>query len=71
MAVRIVHHVFAEIALPPIGAGFGVLALDVAILAACDIFRRADRDLAIALAVLIVVAHALRDRRSAALETAC
>src|SRR5690242_7572849 len=69
--VRIVHHVFAEIALPPVGAGFGVLALDVAVLAAGDIFGRADRHLAAGLAILIVVAHALRDRRSPAFEATC
>ena len=36
-----VQHVFAEIALAAIGAGVGVVALNVAVLAAGDIFRRA------------------------------
>jgi hypothetical protein len=39
---RIVQHVFAEIALLLVGAGRGVAALNVAVLAAGDIFGRAD-----------------------------
>src|SRR5580692_11030625 len=42
---RMVQHVFAEIALFAIGAGVGVGVLDVAILAAGDVFRRAGRDI--------------------------
>src|SRR5438552_5182357 len=41
---RIVQHVLAEVALAAVGARFGIAALDVAVLAAGDIFRRADRD---------------------------
>jgi hypothetical protein len=37
--VRVVQHVLAEIALPAIGARVGVIALDVAVLAAGDVFR--------------------------------
>jgi hypothetical protein len=43
--VRMVHHVFAEIALAAVGARVGVAALNVAILAADDIFRRAGREI--------------------------
>src|ERR1700738_3346512 len=42
---RIVEHVFAEVALLLVGAREGVAALNVAILAAGDIFGRADRDI--------------------------
>ena len=42
---RIVQHVFAEVALAAIGARGGVAALDVAILAAGDVFRRAGLDI--------------------------
>src|SRR4249919_3805871 len=41
----VIQHVFAEIALAAVGAGIGVDALDVAVLAAGDIFRRAGRDI--------------------------
>src|ERR1019366_7219781 len=37
---RIVQHVFAELALLPVGARCGVTALNVAVLAAGDIFGR-------------------------------
>src|SRR5713226_2717886 len=37
---RVVQHVFAEIALAAVGAGVGVGALDVAVLAAGEIFGR-------------------------------
>src|SRR3954463_125731 len=43
---RIVQHVFAEIALAAVGARVGVGALDVTVLAAGDIFRRAHRNIA-------------------------
>jgi hypothetical protein len=35
----VIEHVFAEIALAAITARFGVLVLDIAVLAAGDIFR--------------------------------
>jgi hypothetical protein len=44
--VGMVHHVFAEIALTAVGACIGVTALNVAILAAGDVLRRACRDIA-------------------------
>jgi hypothetical protein len=40
MRVRMVEHVFAEIALGAVAARFGGLVLHVAILAAGDIFSR-------------------------------
>jgi hypothetical protein len=43
--VRMAQHVFAEIALAAVGAGVSVGALDVAILAAGDVFVRAGRDI--------------------------
>jgi len=58
------QHEFAEIALGAIGAGDGVAALDVAVLAAGDIGRRADRD-AVLLAVRVVVADVRRPARRA------
>ena len=42
---RIVHHVFAEVALLLVGAVDGETTLRIAILAAVDIFGRAGRDL--------------------------
>src|SRR6266566_541470 len=39
LMLRVVQHVFAEVALAAIGFRFGPLSLDVAILAAGDIFR--------------------------------
>jgi len=52
-----VQHVFAEIALAAVGARGGVVAQDVAIPAAGDIFARADRDI-IGAADRVVVAAA-------------
>ena len=40
-----VQHVFAEIALTSVGARGGVVAQDVAVFAAGDVFARADRDI--------------------------
>src|SRR6266481_8607782 len=54
--VRMIQHVFAEIALAAVGAGVGVVALDVAFLSACDIFRRADRDIFGAAEGIVVIA---------------
>src|SRR5947199_2042636 len=42
---RIVQHLLGEIALRAVGAGIGVAALHVAVLAAIDIFVRARRDI--------------------------
>ena len=53
--VRIVEHVFAEIALLPVGAIDSVAALGIAIPAASDIFRCAGCDLATGAAEGVVV----------------
>src|ERR1700724_841126 len=53
---RVVQHVFAEIALRAVGARVGVVALNVAILAAGDIFRRAHRDIVGAAKRVVVIA---------------
>jgi hypothetical protein len=54
--VRMVQHVVAEIALAAVGAGVGVVALDVAVLAAGDVFRRTDRDIVGAAEGVVVIA---------------
>src|SRR5260370_13450423 len=54
--VRMIQHVFAEIALAAVGAGVGVVALDVAVLAAGDVFRRADPDTVGAAEGVVVIA---------------
>src|SRR6202035_6047803 len=41
--VRMVQHIFAEVALAAVGAGVGVVALNVAIFAAGGVFPRGDR----------------------------
>src|SRR5689334_6597712 len=60
-ALRMVQHVFAEIALAAIGAGFGLAALDVAILAAGRIFVRTLRHRAVGPAIDVVI-HGQRPR---------
>jgi len=66
-----VQHVFAEIALGVIGAGGGVGALDVAIFAAGDIFRRAGLDVVGAAEGVVVLTQRRTERkRLAALEAA-
>jgi hypothetical protein len=67
--VRVVQHVFAEIALAAVGAGVGVDALHVAVLAAGDIFRRADRDI-VGATERIVIAAGIDHGRLTALEAA-
>jgi hypothetical protein len=66
---RIVQHVFGEIALPTVGAHFGVLPLDVAILAAGDIFGRALLDV-VGAAEGVVVTSGIGQRRRSPLEAA-
>src|SRR3954467_4021623 len=68
-AVRMVEHIFAEIALAAVDAGVVVAALDVAVLAAIDIFLRADRDI-VGAAERIVVAAGIGHGRLTALEAA-
>src|ERR1700676_2153373 len=68
--VRMVHHVFAEVALPAVGAAVGVDALNVAILAAGDIFRRAHRNI-VGAAERVVVATGIDHGRLSPLETTC
>src|SRR6478735_5315255 len=65
----VVQHVFAEIALAAVGAGVGVDALDVAVLAAGDIFRRAGRDI-VGAAERVVIAAGIDHGGLAALEAA-
>ena len=63
--IRVVHHVFAKIALPTVGARLGPLALHVAIPAAGDIFRRAGRYGVVGAAVGIIVVIAVISGASA------
>src|SRR5258708_24127418 len=67
MPVRIVQHVFAEIALRAVGARGGVAADHVAILAARHIARRADRNPVGAADRIVILAEA-RHRNLAALR---
>jgi hypothetical protein len=63
------QHVFAEIALTAIGTGVGIATLNVAILAAGDIFRRADRIVGAADRI-IVIATCIDHRWLSALKAA-
>ena len=65
-----VQHVFAEVALTAIGARVGIVALNVAILAASDILRRARRGV-VGTAECIVVATGVDHGRLSALKAAC
>lgn len=65
-----VQHVFAEIALGAIGAAVGVVALNVAILAAGDIFRRTCLDIVGAAEGVIVIAICIDHGRLSALKAA-
>src|ERR1700722_7623713 len=68
---RIVQHVLAEIALGVIGAGGGVGALDVAVLATGNIFGRAWLDVVGAAEdVVVLVQRRIERKRLAALEAA-
>ena len=64
-----IHHVLAEVALTAVGARVGVGVLDVAVLAAGDVFRRAGRDI-IGAAERIVVAAGVDHGRLSPLEAA-
>jgi hypothetical protein len=66
---RIVEHVFAEIALPTVGGRLGLLPLDVAILAAGDIFGRALLDI-VGAAECVVATCRIGQRRRSPLEAA-
>src|ERR1700682_2883828 len=68
--LRMIQHVFAEIALAAVGARVGVVALDVAVLAAGDIFWRADRDIVGAAEGVVVIATRDGHGRLSALEAA-
>src|SRR5258707_2420248 len=68
--VRMIQHVFAEVALAAVGAGVGIVALDVAVLAAGDVFRRADRDIVGAAEGVVVIAAGNGHGRLAPLEAA-
>jgi hypothetical protein len=67
--VRMVQHVFAEIALRAVGLRIVVVALDVAILAAGDIFRGAHRDI-VGAAERVVVAAGVGHGRLSPLKAA-
>jgi hypothetical protein len=54
--VGMVHHIVAEVALTPVCACIGMVALNVAIFPAGDIFGRADRDIAGAAERIVVAA---------------
>src|SRR5947199_1174008 len=56
--VRRVDHRFAQVLLRAVGLGGGVAALDVAVLAAGDVFGRADRDIVGAADCIVVLAEA-------------
>ena len=68
--VRMIQHVLAEIALAAIGARVGVVALNVAVLAAGDIFRRAVFDIIGAAERIVVIAIGIDQGRLALLEAA-
>ena len=68
--IRMVQHVFAEVALFAVGAALGVVALNVAVLAAGDIFRRTGLDVVGAAERVIVVAIGIAHGRLPALEAA-
>jgi hypothetical protein len=66
---RIVQHVFAEVALLPVGARNRIAALGITIPAAVDIFGRSRRDLAALAAVgVVVLGKARASRRLAAMR---
>jgi hypothetical protein len=69
-AVGVVQHVFAEIALTAVGARVGVAALNIAVLAAGNILRRAHRDV-VGTAECIVVATGVDHGRLSPLKAAC
>lgn len=60
--LRMVQHVFAEVALAAIGLGLGGIAHDIAILAAGGIFGRAGLHI-VGTAIGVVVIDALRRDR--------
>jgi hypothetical protein len=67
--VRVIEHVFAEIALPSVRARVRRVALGVALPAAIDIIGRSRRDLAAGTAEGVVVfGQSARHRRLPALE---
>jgi hypothetical protein len=69
--LRMIQHVFAEIALPAVGARDGGVALGVAFPAAVDIIGRSLRDLAAGAAERVVIlGQRARHRRLAALKAA-
>jgi hypothetical protein len=68
LVIRMVQHVFAEIALAAVGARVGGVALNVAILAAGDVFRRAGLDIVGAAERVVVIAVRIDQRRLSALE---
>jgi hypothetical protein len=68
LVIRMVQHVFAEIALAAVGARVGIAALGVAVLAAGDVFRRARLDVIGTAKCIVVVATCCEHRRLSALE---
>src|SRR5262245_62149968 len=66
---RIIQHLLRHVPLGAIGAGVGIAALDVAVLAAIDVFVRARRNV-VGAAVGIVIGRGVDHDRLAALEAA-
>ena len=70
VSIRMAHHVFAEVALATIGTRVEPGALDVAVLAAGDIFRRADLDI-VGAAERVIVGAGIDHGRLSPLQAAC
>src|SRR5258705_12590257 len=68
--VRVVQHVFAEIALAAVGARGGVVAEHVAVFATGGVFAGADRDI-VGAADRVVVAACVNDGRLSPLKAPC
>src|SRR5205814_3321269 len=65
-----VYHVFADVALAAVGARGGIVALNVAVLAAGDIFGRAGCDIVGAAEGIVILAERIGHRRLPPLEAA-
>lgn len=68
--IRMVQHVLAEIALTAIGARIGIVALNIAVLAAGDIFRRTGLDVVGAAERIVVIAIRIDHGRLSPLKEA-
>jgi hypothetical protein len=61
--IRVIEHVFAEVALAAVGFGLGCVALDVAVLAAGGVFGRTRLHIVGAAIGVVVINARRRDRR--------